>query len=106
MDEYEVCPGCGESLMGGLIPGEHIEHYVPWEVSKAGQTEEWLKTNPWPRWKKKVGIEVRGVYDGILIWKHEDCGHMWPRFSKTDWERLHDKAVAIIREWDRQDYGV
>lgn len=40
------------------------------------------------------GIEVPGVYDGVLIWRHHgECGHTWPRFPPG---RLHDEAVRLI----------
>lgn len=26
-----------------------------------------------------TGIEVRGVYDGVLFWVCSDCAHAWPR---------------------------
>ena len=41
-----------------------------------------------------VGIEIRGIYDGVLIWRHEGtCGHMWPRFTAG---RLHEAAVEHL----------
>ena len=43
-----------------------------------------------------VGVEQRGVYDGVLIWKDTRCGHMWPRFSPPG--RLHDAAVALLAD--------
>ena len=29
---------------------------------------------------EQYAIEVRGVYDGTLVWQCRDCSHMWPRF--------------------------
>ena len=46
-----------------------------------------------------VGEQVRGVYDGILIWHHETCGHAWPRFqpdAESGYSRLHYRAAAMI----------
>ena len=37
-----------------------------------------------------VGVEIQGVYDGVLVWQHVGCGHRWPRFASG---RLHDLAV-------------
>jgi hypothetical protein len=37
-----------------------------------------------------AGVEVQGVYDGVLVWQHVGCGHQWPRFASG---RLHDLAV-------------
>jgi hypothetical protein len=44
-----------------------------------------------------LGVEVRGVYDGILLW---ECGmhHRWPRFPEGD--RLHNRALKIMDEWE------
>lgn len=39
-----------------------------------------------------ASIEVRGVYDGTLIWQCE-ADHRWPRFPSG---RLHDEAVRLI----------
>lgn len=27
-----------------------------------------------------IGVEVRGVYDGVLHWLCPDCGHTWHRW--------------------------
>lgn len=96
-----ACPGCGASDIGGPIPEEIVEYYVPWEVSKAGKesVKEWLKTNPWPTWQRFTGIEVRGLYDGVLIWKCPDCDHMWPRFGENSWPAMYNKAIDTIKKW-------
>lgn len=62
----------------------------------------WLKTNPWPNWTRFKGIEVRGEYDGILIWQCCDCKHRWPRFSQEQWETVYNKAVRIINDWNKE----
>jgi RNase P subunit RPR2 len=31
------------------------------------------------------GVEIQGVYDGILFWRCLDCGHAWQR-----WEGIRD----------------
>ncbi len=28
-----------------------------------------------------LGVEVRGVYDGVLFWKCQACGKAWHRFE-------------------------
>jgi hypothetical protein len=46
-----------------------------------------------------LGIQLTGIYDGVLVWKDERCGHMWPRFAPdaaSGYSRLHDKAVEWI----------
>ena len=103
-EDKGLCPGCGASDIGGPIPEDIVHNYVPWDVYKGGKgaVRDWLKTNPWPTWRKFLGIEVRGVYDGVLIWKCEDCNHQWPRFSREGWERLHVKALEIIENWNKE----
>lgn len=81
----EFCPGCGESFRGPAIPQEYID-------------KGYYGTDT--HYSTKLGIEVRGVYDGVLIWKCEKCNHMWPRFSEENWERLHKKALEIINQWE------
>lgn len=41
-----------------------------------------------------ASIEVRGVYDGTLIWQC-DGGHLWPRFPSG---RLHAEATRMIAD--------
>lgn len=43
-----------------------------------------------------VGIEVQGVYDGILIWHCLACQRMWPRFDEGTWK--WSKALDYIQE--------
>jgi len=31
-----------------------------------------------------VGVEVRGIYDGVLYWHCDMCGSAWPRFQPPD----------------------
>jgi hypothetical protein len=45
-----------------------------------------------------IGIEVQGVFDGILIWECGSCKKMRSRFDPPD--RLHDKALEIIANWE------
>jgi Zn ribbon nucleic-acid-binding protein len=42
-------------------------------------------------------IEVRGVYDGVLIVVCQRCGHQWPRFPDG---RLHRQALELIQKWN------
>lgn len=46
--------------------------------------------------KEIVGIDVQGRYDGVLIWRCEKCGHLWPRFAEG---RLYDAAKEVISNW-------
>lgn len=100
----DPCPGCGSDLNGGKISKDIVKHYVPYDVSRQGDASVsgWLKVNPWPTWSRKHGIEVRGVYDGVLVWQCPDCAHMWPRFDKGTWLELHTKGVEYIAAIDRK----
>ena len=41
-----------------------------------------------------IGIEIRGIYDGPIIWECPLCRYHWPRFSPPG--RLYDYAVLMI----------
>lgn len=45
-----------------------------------------------------IGIQVDGVYDGVLIWECRICGHRSPRFKDG---RQHDIALRLIEEWSQ-----
>jgi len=47
-------------------------------------------TNPWI-------IEVRGVYDGALIWECRACRHRWPRFAENT--PLYKRAMELLAQW-------
>ena len=42
-----------------------------------------------------IGIELRGQYDGVLVWRCAKCEHQWPRFASGRW---HDVAAKWINE--------
>lgn len=86
LEEEEFCPSCGESFRGAEIPQEYIDKGYYGEGTRYYST--------------KLGIDVRGAYDGVLIWKCEVCNYMWPRFPEG--ERLHDVAVKIIEKWENK----
>jgi hypothetical protein len=47
-------------------------------------------TNPY-------GIEIRGGYDGVLIWECPACNHMWPRFTSGP---RHKRGLETIARWE------
>lgn len=59
------CPHCGVSLIGAPIETESQEWF-------GGATH----------FRREIGIEVRGAYDGVLYWQCRDCGKEWHRFAK------------------------
>ena len=71
-EENEICPSCKRSLRGQRIPTEYLE---------AGSYGEWDGVTP-RYYSQKIGIEVRGVYDGVLFWKCPFCAHEWHRWPE------------------------
>lgn len=65
----DFCPnGC--NLQGDAIPQEYID---------AGYYGEGVT-----HYSRMLGIEIRGVYDGVLYWTCPECGvrwHRWPEGS-------------------------
>ena len=43
----------------------------------------WTKENP-KTFKKEIGIEIPGLYDGVAVWQCPECGHKWKRFDWVD----------------------
>jgi hypothetical protein len=70
------CPHCGVSLVGDEIPEEH------------------RRPGGYTRYAREIGIEVRGVYDGILFWQCPDCDGRWHRFAEGHW--LRSRAERYI----------
>lgn len=74
-DRY--CPHCGADLQGEPIPAEVRDCY--------GNATHYYRT---------IGVEIRGVYDGVLFWRCPDCGAEWHRFPAGDYRR--NKAESFI----------
>jgi hypothetical protein len=64
MKEHNFCPHCGVSLRGKEIPEESREFY-------GGATH----------FRREIGIQIQGVYDGVVLWKCPDCSKTWDRFE-------------------------
>jgi hypothetical protein len=85
--DYNNCPHCGADLFGEVIP----EHIRP-----AGCGH---------RYHRGLGIEIRGVYDGVLFYACPDCHGTWHRWKRSHDERLWQAAekhrarfTAIMRD--------
>lgn len=87
------CPQCGANLQGEPIPPEHRHWY-------GGATHG----------RREIGVEVQGVYDGVLYWYCPDCGYAWPRFTEgrlaavsaryaAKGPGLRSKPCALAEEW-------
>lgn len=46
-----------------------------------------------------IGHEVRGVYDGVLVWGCMGCGHLWNRWPEGHY--LHAKAEEWLKNHPR-----
>jgi len=57
------CPKCKVSFIGEPIPEDMLEHYSG------------------THWRREIGIEIRGKYDGISEWRCPDCGYTWDRWT-------------------------
>lgn len=101
------------------IPGEpfYKEREPTCEESKARdqkRQEEWNAKYPhWaspvqPRcfclpygeatnWRREIGHEIQGVYDGILYYTCPDCEKAWNRWTEST-DRLYQEAERYVRE--------
>jgi hypothetical protein len=72
MEEFKACPHCGRSLEDPDLPDYELA----------------------------VGVEIQGVYDGVLYWAdlgEGGCGGAWNRWPDTEyWKRLHNTAQVYV----------
>lgn len=71
MTSKTECPVNGCDLRAGEIPQDYLEkgYYGPWSPEDG------------PRYySRMIGVEVPGVYDGVLYWRCPDCGAAWHRW--------------------------
>lgn len=61
------CPHCEADLQGEPIPQEYID------AGYYGHSTHY---------RREIGIEVRGVYDGVLFWQCPDCKGRWNRWPE------------------------
>lgn len=73
----DTCPHCGTSQQGKEIPEADRQYY--------GYVTHGSRT---------IGIEVRGVYDGVLYWACPDCRGTWHRWPEGHY--LHKRAAKYI----------
>jgi len=50
-------------------------------------------------YSRGIGVEIPGVYDGVLFWLCPDCDGTWHRWPVGDW--LYAKAAAVMATWRR-----
>lgn len=77
----ERCPSCNADLLGEPIPAEHQHHY--------GESTHYSNV---------IGVEVSGVYDGVLYWMCPLCNHRWHRFPEV--HPLRAQAERFVSRTD------
>ena len=91
------CPHCGASLDGGLI-GPELNS--PYECD--GETI--YPYGKGAHWERQIGIEVSGVYDGILAYRCPDCAGTWPsavgalKVDKKSKTTLYEKYIQGVKK--------
>jgi hypothetical protein len=82
IDRIGNCPACNASWDAGSI----FETLRPQEwCAKMSDAElrDYVREHygeESARFSRLIGIEVRGVYDGVLLWECPDCQKRWRRF--------------------------
>lgn len=106
----ENCPHCGVSLQGDAIPEKYFVHepgcngliyrckrrhtafhddgrcHALFFGAECGEvlTQQPCFCFPYGKvthFSRKIGVEVPGVYDGVLYWQCPDCGWRWHRWT-------------------------
>lgn len=79
---HDTCPN-GHDLRGAPIPVESLEkgYYGKWD----GKEERFFSNC--------IGVEIRGVYDGVLFWRCPVCGVDWHRWNTGDMRVLAEKYM-------------
>lgn len=106
----DACPHCGTSLQGAPVPDEHRQHKPDHDeqVARYGRCY-CLPYGDATHFRREVGIQVSGVYDGVLYWSCPDCGLAWPRdFGVgTRLQRLSEEfALRVNAEVASEDPAV
>jgi Zn-finger nucleic acid-binding protein len=79
----EFCPHCQVNLQGAAIAEDSRKFYLK-------STTHYSRT---------IGVQVLGVYDGVLFWQCPDCGGRWNR-----WTPEHGRRYEIAEEYIRGDH--
>ena len=77
----DSCPLCKADLQGSKIP------WGAW-----GTTTQ-------THFSRKIGVEIHGVFDGVLFWRCPDCGGAWNRWDKEEYlHAIAEEYMAAGRE--------
>jgi hypothetical protein len=52
----------------------------------------WSEENP-VTFKKEIGIEIQGYYDGIVVYRCAECDYRWKRFDWVDDKYLTEEEI-------------
>jgi hypothetical protein len=67
---------------------------IPREYLEKGYYGDW-KPEDGPRYySRMIGVEISGVYDGMLFWECPDCGGRWHRWAEGTYQ--HTKAEPYV----------
>lgn len=79
---FDKCPHCGVGLIGKPINEEYLF--------------EGLYAEGTTHYRREIGVQVRGVYDGVLYWQCPDCGGKWHRFPEGHY--IRQRAEPYVNE--------
>jgi hypothetical protein len=82
---YDNCPHCSVSLQGDPIPEKHLPVFNALDA-KPGDYG-WVT-----HFRREIGVEVLGGYDGVLYWKCPDCDGVWHRWGSPAMRAAAERA--------------
>lgn len=80
-DESTLCSHCGANLQGNPIPQKYLDEGYYAEGST--------------HYSRVIGVEIQGIYDGVLFWACPDCGKTWHRWKL---EEMRVKAEPYMKQ--------
>jgi hypothetical protein len=89
----ETCPHCGVSLQGEPVPEHYLIHDSDCTSEQTGVRCFCLPYGKVTHFGRKIGIEVQGVYDGVLYWQCPDCGGKWHRWDNPEMRQRAERFV-------------
>lgn len=87
----ENCPDCSADLRDKEIPAEYL---------RKGYYGPWAEGDPPRYWYRTIGVELPGVYDGILFWQCPDCGYRWHRWAD---KRMRSWAEPYLAKPEKRE---
>ena len=116
MPTTEICPHCNADLRGEPIPDKYLKHLYEsdpdWDRGTNTSHEQQEKKYgegrclclPYGEGKthfsRIIGVEIRGVYDGVLFWACPECGGTWHRWDLPD---MRQRAAPYMEEWQGRE---